>query len=73
MNNNIPAQTEQTTQTPSLDDLTKAFAQVCFMYGCIINDAAVTNETANSRFFWLAEEAAKLAAVSALCFTGGAK
>ncbi|MEI6068618.1 MAG: hypothetical protein WCP96_14845 [Methylococcaceae bacterium] len=77
MNNNIPAQSEQQiTQAQNLDDLTKAFAQVCFMYGCIINDAAishVSNETANSRFFWLAEEAAKLAAVSSLCFTGGAK
>ena len=72
MNNNIPAQTEQQI-TQNLDDLTKAFAQVCFMYGCIINDAAVTNETAKSRFVWLAEEAEKLAIVSSLCFARGAK
>ncbi len=56
---NSQAGNEQTTQ-PVMDDLTKAFAQVCFLYGCIINDNKVSKDTEISRYKWLAEEAKKL-------------
>ena len=73
MNNNIPAQTEQTTQTQNLDELTKAFAEVSFQWSMILTHATNNKDTANSRFKWLSEEAANLAAVAMHIHTGGAK
>ena len=65
MNNiNIPAQTEQTTQAPNLDELTKAFAEVSFQWSMILTHATNNPDTANSRFKWLSEEATNLAAVA---------
>ncbi|MEI6333252.1 MAG: hypothetical protein WCS87_01725 [Methylococcaceae bacterium] len=74
-NTNIPAQNpEQTdTQTPNLDDLTKAFAEVSFMWSCILTHAHDNKDTVNSRFKWLSQEAANLAAVAMQIHKGGAK
>ncbi|MEI6069739.1 MAG: hypothetical protein WCP96_20575 [Methylococcaceae bacterium] len=64
-NTNIPAQTEQTTQAPNLDELNKAFAEVSFLWSCVLTHKAEDNQdTANSRFKWLSQEAANLAAVA---------
>ncbi|MEI6069378.1 MAG: hypothetical protein WCP96_18740 [Methylococcaceae bacterium] len=70
---NIPAQIEQTTQTPNLDDLTKAFAEVSFMWSCILTHDHDNPDTVNSRFKWLSQEAEKLAAVAMQIHTGGEK
>lgn len=59
---NTQAQTERTTP-PTIDDLTKAFAQVCFYYGCIIQNIGVT-DLSDDRLRWFAEDANKLAAVA---------
>ena len=72
MKNNIPAQTEQQiTQATNLDELTKAFGLLCFMYGCLYNDAPATSDIKNSRFKWLSEEATNLAAVAMQLYTVG--
>ncbi len=75
MNNNIPAQVEQqTTQAPNLDELNKAFAEVSFMWSSILTHATNNQDTANSRFKWLSQEAANLAAVAMQLYSvGGAK
>ncbi len=75
-NTNIPAQNpEQThTQTPNLDDLNQAFAEVCFKWSCILTYDPENKDTANSRFKWLSEEAANFAAVAMQFYSeGGAK
>ncbi len=73
MKNNIPAQTEQQiTQIQNLDELTKAFAEVTFLWSCLLTHKAEDNpDTANSRFKWLSQEAANLAAVSMQLYAEG--
>ncbi len=74
MNNiNIPAQIEQqTTQAPNLDELNKAFAEVTFLWSCILTHKAEDNpDTAISRYKWLSIEAANLAAVAMQIHTVG--
>ncbi|MEI6270568.1 MAG: hypothetical protein WCP01_16955 [Methylococcaceae bacterium] len=65
---NTNTQTEQTTQ-PVMDDLTKQFAQVCFLYGGIINHDKVSKDTEISRFRWLADEATNLADLAMRIYT----
>jgi hypothetical protein len=76
-NKNIPAQNPEqaTTQAPNLDDLNKAFAEVSFMWSCLLTHKAEDNpDTANSRYKWLSLEAANLAAVAIQLYSeGGAK
>ncbi|MEI6065984.1 MAG: hypothetical protein WCP96_01485 [Methylococcaceae bacterium] len=73
MNNNIPAQSgQQSTQAPNLDELNKAFAEVTFLWSCLLTHKAEDNpNTANSRFKWLSQEAANLAAVSMQLYSAG--
>ncbi len=59
---NTQAQTEQ-NQNPTIDDLHRAFAQVCFYYGCIIQNIGVTDLSAD-RLRWLSDDANELAAVA---------
>jgi len=70
-NTNIPAQIEQTTQAPNLDELNKAFAEVSFQWSMILTHATNNKDTANSRFKWLSQEAANLAAVAMQIHTVG--
>ncbi|MEI6333685.1 MAG: hypothetical protein WCS87_03950 [Methylococcaceae bacterium] len=74
-NKNIPAQNPEqaTTQAPNLDDLNKAFAEVSFMWSCILTHETDNTDTAYTRFKWLSERAKDLAAVAMQIHTGGAK
>lgn len=74
-NTNIPAQNPEQnhTQTPNLDELNKAFAEVAFMWSCILTHNEDNTDTAYTRFKWLSERAIELAAVSMQIHTGGAK
>lgn len=71
MNPNTQAQTEQATQAPSLAELTNAFAQVSFMWASILTHATENQDTANSRFKWLSDEAIKLADIAMQHHTNG--
>ncbi|MEI6066735.1 MAG: hypothetical protein WCP96_05330 [Methylococcaceae bacterium] len=72
MSQNNSAQTEQqTTQAPNLDELNKAFAEVSFQWSMILTHATNNKDTANSRFKWLSQEAANLAAVAMQIHTVG--
>ena len=74
-NKNIPAQNPEQnhTQTPNLDDLNKAFAEVSFMWSCILTHETDNTDAAYTRFKWLSERAIELATVSMKIHTGGAK
>ncbi|MDO9142186.1 MAG: hypothetical protein Q7U38_17855 [Methylobacter sp.] len=54
---NHSAQTEQTT--PTLNDLTLAFAKVCFDYGAII-EAGTLDKGITNRLQWLISDLDKL-------------
>ena len=60
---NTQAQTEQ-NQNPTIDDLHRAFAQVCFFYGAIVNNYGINHKSETNRLRWLADDANKLAAVA---------
>jgi hypothetical protein len=63
MNNNIPAQTEQ-NQAPTIYDLHRAFAKMCFFYGAIVNNYDMNHKLETNRLRWLADDANKLAAIA---------
>lgn len=63
----IPANTQAQTgqnQTPTLDDLHRAFADVCFYYCAIVNNYGVNDSSEKNRLRRFADDAKKLAAIA---------
>ncbi|MDP3877159.1 MAG: hypothetical protein Q8Q50_09270 [Methylobacter sp.] len=57
LQNNSAQNSEQAT--PTINDLTLAFAKVCFDYGCVI-EAGTLDKGITNRLQWLISDLAKL-------------